>query len=221
MSLNNVRGRLSTERARTASKFFASALFLLILIVAAPSSLAEESVSEPDHEQRLRELEQNLDELREEISRSRSRLRSLRDQLLTTDVDASHAVIKHVNNTDGAFALEEVTYVLDGNPLYSETNADGELSRRNEIEVFNGVILPGIHQLRVEMTFTENTHSLFQGSASGRFTTRSNYAFTAEAGKVAQVDVISFGEGEETELLEERADVRYELTFVDAVAFSD
>lgn len=222
MSLSSMRrsGGYPHQRTLTLSKLVAIALFAPILF-GAPIASAEGGTSSAEDETRLQELQQDVDNLREQIRTSRTRLRSLRNRLLAPQADSSHAVIKHVNNTDDAFTLEEVTYRLDGTTLYSETNADGELSRRGEIELYNGVILPGTHRVSVQMTFVENTHALFSNAQGGRFTTRSEYAFTAERGKVAQLNVISFGDAEENQRLEERADVRYELTFVDEVAVSD
>lgn len=179
------------------------------------------STESPEYQLRLQELEDRVNDLKEQIFRSRSRLVLLRERVLGTRIGGSQAIIKHVNDMSATFTLEQVIYSLDGNQLYSATNDDGELDDRDEMEVYNGTILPGPHNVAVEMIFVGNGYGLFSYLEGYRVRTRSSYAFTAEDGKVAELNIIAFEDGGVNQPIEERASIRYELSFVDAIAVEE
>lgn len=171
----------------------------------------------PEYVLRLQELEDRVNDLKEQIFRSKSRLVLLRERVLGTRIGGSQAILSHVNDMSATFTLQQVIYSLDGNQLYSGTNDDGEFDDRDRIEIYNGAILPGPHNVSVEMIFVGNGFGLFSYLEGYRVRVRSSYAFTAEDGKVAQLDIIAYEQGGVNQAIDERADIRYELEFVDAV----
>lgn len=171
----------------------------------------------PEYVLRLQELEDRVNDLKEQIFRSKSRLVLLRERVLGTRIGGSQAILSHVNDMSATFSLQQVIYSLDGNQLYSASNDDGELDDRERIEIYNGAILPGPHNVAVEMIFVGNGFGLFSYLEGYRVRVRSSYAFTAEDGKVAELDIVAYEQGGVNQPIEERADIRYELEFVDAV----
>ena len=178
---------------------------------------SQPSGESPEYVLRLQELEDRVNDLKEQIFRSKSRLVLLRERVLGTRIGGSQAILSHVNDMSATFTLQQVIYSLDGNQLYSGTNDDGELDDRDRVEIYNGAILPGPHNVSVEMIFVGNGFGLFSYLEGYRVRVRSSYAFTAEDGKVAQLDIIAYEEGGVNQPIDERADIRYELEFVDAV----
>ena len=166
---------------------------------------------------RLQELEDRVNDLKEQIFRSKSRLVLLRERILGTRIGGSQARIMHVNDMSNTFDLERVIYSLDGNQLYAATSEDDELNEREEIELYNGQIVPGPHNVSVEMVFVGNGFGLFSYLEGYRFRLRSSYAFTAEDGKVANLRVVGYEQGGVNQPIEERPDIRYELEFLDVV----
>ena len=171
----------------------------------------------PEYVLRLQELEDRVNDLKEQIFRSKSRLVLLRERVLGTRIGGSQAILSHVNDMSATFTLQQVIYSLDGNQLYSGTNDDGELDDRERIQIYDGAILPGPHNVSVEMIFIGNGFGLFSYLEGYRVRVRSSYAFTAEDGKIAQLDIIAYEQGGVNQPIDERADIRYELEFVDAV----
>lgn len=166
---------------------------------------------------RLQELEDRVNDLKEQIFRSKSRLVLLRERILGTRIGGSQARIVHINDMSNTFELERVIYSLDGNQLYAATSEDDELNDREEIELYNGQIVPGPHNVSVEMVFVGNGFGLFSYLEGYRFRLRSSYAFTAEDGKVANLRVVGYEQGGVNQPIEERPDIRYELEFLDVV----
>ena len=115
------------------------------------------------------------------------------------------------------FDLVQVIYSLDGNQIYSATDDDGSLADRQQIELYNGTILPGPHNIAIEMTLVGNGYGLFSYLEGYRFRLRSSYAFTAEDGKITYLDIVAYEQGGINQPIEERPDIRYELEFADSV----
>ena len=54
------------------------------------------------------------------------------------------------NEMSGLFRLQEAHYFLDGAPLKQMTDVDGNLAKAEELELFQGQIVPGNHQISGE-----------------------------------------------------------------------
>lgn len=185
----------------------------------APTSSGGDVVEmSPEFHLRLQELEDRVNDLKEEIFRSKSRLVLLRERILRSAIGGSQALIRHVNDMSATFALHQVIYSLDGHQIFASTDEQGDLSDRDSIEIYNGAILPGPHNISVEMVFIGSGFGVFSYVEGYRFRVRSSYAFTAEDGRVANLDVVAYEQGGVNQPIEERPDIRYELEFTDAIA---
>lgn len=165
------------------------------------------------YDMRVKELEEKVNDLKEKIFRSKSRLVLLKETVLRGKIAGSKAVLVHMNDMGSDFKLEQVIYSLDGNQIYNKIDNDGDLADKERIELFNGAIVPGKHNISVLLIYRGNTYGAFNYFKNYEFTVRSSYTFTAEEGKTTEVKIIGFEKGNFTTALEERPDVRYELEF--------
>lgn len=158
---------------------------------------------------RLRDLEQRIDELKEQIRRSHTRLSLLSDTILSGGGAGSRANIKYTNELSSAFRITRLLIVLDGAVQYSKTDQTGAIAEAGEIPIFNGSIPPGDHTVQVLVNLQGNGYGVFSYLRGYRFEVRSNHSFTALEGKTLTLQVISFEKGGVTTKLEERPAVRY------------
>jgi hypothetical protein len=158
---------------------------------------------------RLRDLEQRIDELKEQIRRSHTRLSLLSDTILSGGGAGSRANIKYNNELSSAFRITRLLVVLDGAVQYSKTDQTGAIAEAGEIPIFNGSIPPGDHTVQVLVNLQGNGYGVFSYLRGYRFEVRSNHSFTALEGKTMTLQVISFEKGGVTTKLEERPAVRY------------
>jgi hypothetical protein len=98
---------------------------------------------------RLRDLEQRVDELKEQIRRSHTRLSLLSDTILSGGVGGARAEISFKNELSNAFHLTGATFVLDGAVQYNKQDDTGALAEQKQIPIFSGSIPPGDHTLQV------------------------------------------------------------------------
>jgi hypothetical protein len=161
---------------------------------------------------RVRTLEEQVVDLKEKVYRSKARLQLLQETVLGGDLSTgARAVLVHRNEMGDSFVLESVAYALDGAPLYTRTDEDEELNKRQEFEIFNGRIVPGQHQVAVRLVYRGHGYGVFSYLEGYRFKVQSSYTFNAEPGKVTTVRVVGFEKGGVTTDLQDRPAVRYDI----------
>jgi hypothetical protein len=141
---------------------------------------------------RLRDLERRVDELKEQVFRSKARLNLLKETVLHGVIAGARAVITHKNEMGSVYMPVSYTYALDGTEIFSKVDETGKLSDQKEFEVYNGAITPGNHTLSVMMVYIGNGLPYLKGY---RFTAKSSHTFTASEGKQLQLKVVGFEKG--------------------------
>jgi len=161
---------------------------------------------------RVRTLEEQVVDLKEKVFRSKARLQLLQETVLGGDLSSgARAVLYHRNEMGNSFVLESVTYALDGAPIFTRTDESEDLARREELEIFNGRIVPGQHQLAVKLVYRGHGYGVFSYLEGYRFKVQSSYTFNAEPGKATTVRVVGFEKGGLTTDLQDRPAVRYDI----------
>lgn len=174
--------------------------------VAAPVGDDAGAVTGEQYVVRLRNLEQRINELKEEIFRSKARLSLLAESVLQNAVGGSRAQIVHQNEMGGSYRLATVVYSLDGAPIFNREDESGALADRREFQVYNGQIGSGDHSLGVNLTYIGAGLPYMRGY---RFSVRSTQSFSIPEGKAIQIRVVGFEKGGPLESPESRPAVRY------------
>jgi hypothetical protein len=144
---------------------------------------------------RLHDLERRVNELKEQIFRSKARLNLLKETVLHGVIAGARAVITHRNEMGGIYMPVRYVYALDGQEIYAKSDDTGKLGDQKEIEVFNGSITPGNHTLSVQMIYQGNGYGVFSYLKGYKFTAKSSRTFTAPEGKQLQLKVVGYEKG--------------------------
>jgi hypothetical protein len=158
---------------------------------------------------RLRDLEHSVNELKEQIFRSKARLSLLAETVLQGVVAGAQAHIVHENKMGNSYKLVKVVYALDGAPILNKADEEGELGDREQFDVYNGSIVPGEHTLSVQLEYRGHGYGIFSYLKGYRFKVSSSHTFTAAEGKITSLNVVGYEKGGPTAPLEERPAVRY------------
>jgi hypothetical protein len=179
---------------------------------AAALKAARAQSAEEQNDLKVRTLEEKTSDLKEKVFRTKARLMNLQEMVIGGDVTTgAKAVIVHRNEMGSSFYLESVSYALDGAPIYSKVDLDGDLDRREEFEVFNGRVVPGNHQLAVQMVFRGYGFGVFSYLKDYKFKAQSAYTIEAAPGKVVTLKVIGYEKGGFTAELKDRLNIKYVL----------
>ncbi len=187
---------------------------------AAPASSAAPGAEQPEgavpagmdgstYAVRLRDLEQRIDELKEQIRRSHTRLSLLSDTILGGGVAGSRAEILFDNTMSGAFRLTRAVFVLDGAVQYNKNDDTGALAEQKRIPIYRGSIPPGDHTLQVMLELRGHGYGVFSYLRGYKFEVRSSHSFTVTEGKSIKLRAIAYEKGGVTTPLEQRPAVRY------------
>ncbi|HYD39533.1 MAG TPA: dihydrolipoamide acetyltransferase [Anaeromyxobacter sp.] len=173
---------------------------------AAPQSAADKS------ELQVRALEERVSDLKEKIFRTKARLQSLQEMVIGGDITTgAKAILVHRNEMGSSFYLESASYALDGAPIFTKVDVEGDLEKREEFEIFNGRVSPGEHQISVQLVYRGHGYGIFSYLEGYKFRVQSSNTFTAEAGKVISIRVVGFEKGGITAELKDRPAIRYDI----------
>ncbi|HEX4457878.1 MAG TPA: hypothetical protein VIA18_07895, partial [Polyangia bacterium] len=76
---------------------------------------------------RLHDLERRVNELKEQIFRSKARLNLLKETVLHGVIAGARAVITHRNEMGGIYMPVRYVYALDGQEIYAKSDDTGKL----------------------------------------------------------------------------------------------
>ena len=164
------------------------------------------------YELKLRGLEERVNELKEKIFRTKARILQLQETVVTGSIGAgARTVLVHRNELGGAFKLLSAQYALDAQPIFKKVDINGDLDGIEEKEIFSGNIVPGNHNISVQLVLQGQGYGFFSYVKGYKFKVKSSYTFTAEEGKIITVKIVGFERGGITTKLEERPAVRYDI----------
>lgn len=158
---------------------------------------------------RLRDLEARVDELKDQIRRSHTRLALLSDTILSGGAAGSRAEVLFRNEMSSAFRLNRALFVVDGAVQYNRQDDSGALADQKEIPIFSGPIPPGDHTVQVVLNFQGNGYGVFTYLRGYKFEVKSAHSFTAVEGKTIQLLATALEKGGVTTPLEQRPTIEW------------
>jgi hypothetical protein len=165
---------------------------------------------------RLRTLEKNVNELKEQIFRTKARLNLLKETVLGGVIGASRAYIKHKNEMGSSFRLVKAAYALDGVQIYSKSDDTGRLAEMTDFEIYNGAIQPGSHTLTVVLLYQGNGFGVFSYLKGYKFTAKSSQSFVAAESKTTSITVVGYEKGNMTTQLSDKPAIDFRINVTGA-----
>ncbi len=158
---------------------------------------------------RLRDLEARIDELKDQIRRSHTRLALLSDTILSGGAAGSRAEVVFRNEMSSAFRLTRALFVVDGAVQYNRQDDTGALADQKEIPIFSGSMPPGDHTVQVILNFQGNGYGVFTYLRGYKFEVKSAHSFTAIEGKTLSLVATALEKGGVTTPLEQRPTIEW------------
>src|SRR4029077_4787267 len=101
---------------------------------------ADSSMTGATYAVRLRDLEQRVDELKDQIRRSHTRLALLSDTILGGGAAGSRAEVSFKDEMSSAFLLTRALFVIDNQAQYNKQDDTGALADQKEIPIYTGSV---------------------------------------------------------------------------------
>lgn len=169
------------------------------------------------YQMRIQELETKIDDLKEKVFQSKTRIVLLRETLLSGNLAGARAILIHKTELGSAFKLREAIYSLDGNKIFGQVDKNDSLADKRTFEFYNGTVAPGTHNLSVFLKYQGSGYGVFTYFDGYEFEVRSSCQFKAEEGKIAQLRVVAFEQGNVATSKEKRPYTRCEVQYFDNV----
>jgi hypothetical protein len=163
---------------------------------------------------RLRSLEKNVNELKEQIFRTKARLNLLKETVLGGVIGASRAVIHHKNEMGSSFRLIKAAFALDGVQIAAKS--EGGLADMQEFDVYNGAIQPGSHTLSVALQYQGNGFGVFSYLKGYKFNVKSSHTFVAGESKTTNITVVGYEKGNITTQLSDKPAIDFRVNVMSA-----
>jgi hypothetical protein len=176
------------------------------------SKAPDPAVNGATYSVRLRDLEQRVDELKDQIRRSHTRLAMISDTILSGGAAGSRAEIVFHDEMSSAFVLTKATFVMDNQVQYNKLDESGALADQKDIPIYTGSVPPGDHTIQMALTFQGNGYGVFSYLRGYKFELKSSHSFTAVEGKALTVTATSFEKGGVTTPLEQRPTIEWHET---------
>jgi hypothetical protein len=163
----------------------------------------------PTYAIRLRDLEARVDELKDQIRRSHTRLALLSDTIMSGGVAGSRSEIVFENHMSNVFVLVKALFVVDGTVQYNREDETGALNEQQMIPIFSGSIPPGDHNVQVLLAFQGNGFGVFSYLKGYHFEVKSGHAFTSIEGRSLTITAMAVERGGVTTPLEQRPNIEW------------
>jgi hypothetical protein len=180
----------------------------------APPAPAGGGTDSGAYQVRLRSLEKNVNELKEQIFRTKARLNLLKETVLGGVIGASRAVIHHKNEMGSSFKLIKAAFALDGVQIAAKSEAG--LAEVQEFDVYNGAIQPGSHTLSVALVYQGNGFGVFSYLKGYKFNVKSSHTFVAGESKSTNITVVGYEKGNITTQLADKPAIDFRVNVMSA-----
>lgn len=164
---------------------------------------------------RLDGIESEVSALKDKIFRSKARLAVLRDTVMAGVAAGSRVVLAHRNLMGVGFRLVRIAYTLDGAQIFARSDDSGALDAEDEILVFDGVLPPGPHEIRVELSYQGQGYGVFNYLRGYTFKSPQSHSFVV--GEGGQFKLVSKGyeRGNFTTEMKDRPAVEFQVIGLD------
>jgi hypothetical protein len=176
---------------------------------AAASAPSKPAMDGPTYAVRLRDLEARVDELKDQIRRSHTRLALLSDTIMSGGAAGSRADVEFDNEMSNAFRLVRALFVIDGTVQYNRQDESGALADQKTIPIFSGSVPPGDHTVQVLLSFQGNGYGVFTYLKGYHFEVKSSHSFTSVEGRTLTLTATALEKGGVTTPLEQRPSVEW------------
>lgn len=164
-----------------------------------------------DHQQQLLSFQERLSQLSTKITVAEAKLDTLKQTVLAGVAAGTRAVLIHQNDLGENFVLERAEYLLDGGVLFDKENTDGALDRQKRFELFNGLLPPGNHEVKVSLVYRGSSFGSYTYLAGYKFKVESKYILNVVDGRLNTLTIVSHEKANVTEETKDRMAVRYDL----------
>src|SRR5690606_29355811 len=111
--------------------------------------------------ERIQNLRNDVDALKDRVFRSKARLSLLRETVLRGMLSGSRVILAHRNLMGTGFRLVRIVVRLDGAQIFARTDDTGSLDAEDEVVIFDGNLSAGPHEVEIDLHYSGHGYGIF------------------------------------------------------------
>jgi len=180
---------------------------------ATPVSAAANAQSDASYDLQMYQLEDQLNELKEDVFSSKARLRMLWHQLMQERIGGARIEIEHVNALGRLFEVRRVVYSLNGSQVFfGDADEDPALATVERRDVYSSPAVPGPYTVVARVALQGRSAGVFSYMRGYEFEATRAESFFVEDGTTARVGA-RLEDGGNSVPFEERPRLRFVIGF--------
>lgn len=142
-----------------------------------------------DHKATLDGVRARSDALRGRIATAREKVLALRAEIIRDSLTPTKILLMHRSEMGPSFQLVELEYELDGVVVASRVNP--LLDAANQLEILNGDVRAGDHELRVTLTFLGTGNGPYASVGGYRFKVPATFKLNTPNARLTEAAVVA------------------------------
>ncbi|MCC6278093.1 MAG: hypothetical protein IT289_09280 [Oligoflexia bacterium] len=157
----------------------------------------------------------DIDTLKERVLDKKTHNLLFRQLMKTEAVESSYPVvtIKHINEMSSRYKIFTLVYLIDNERVFVYSLEDnlGKKVLGRETNVFKGPLVPGTHELSVEVVYQGNDAGVFSYINEYKIPTSGKKTFKVDKGQAADIQVVGFEKGWALTDFKDRPDLKFKI----------
>jgi len=166
--------------------------------------------------ERLDALQSDVDSLKDRIFRSKARLSVLKETVLRGVLAGSRVQLAHRNRMGSQYKLVKIVVILDGAQIFAKSDESGALNSEDEIIIYDANLVPGPHNLTIELEYRGQGYGVFSYLNGYSFDARASHSFTAPENGSIKILSVGYEKGNFTTEMDDRPAVDWQQVGLDA-----
>ncbi len=141
----------------------------------------------------------DIDRMKQEVINKKSQVLLFKQLLRSEGIESNFPIvnIQHVNQMGTRYKIYSLTYTIDKDRVYTFRSEDNLIHQDlgRETSVFKGPLVPGLHDLMVEVVYQGNDTGVFSYINDYKIPSQLKKVFKVEKGRGMEVQVIGYEKG--------------------------
>ncbi len=188
-------------------------LFSHVVFAAAPPPSTEaQKAANSDPEV----IKDDVDKMKEDVLNKKTQNLLFKQLVRSENIESSFPTvnISHVNEMGVRYKIVSLAYSLDGERIYnylSEERVGKEQVFNRETQVYKGPMVPGSHELVVDVVYKGNDTGVFSYINDYKIPVQTKRSFKVDKGQKVTIQVVGFEKGWALTDFKDRPDFRFKI----------
>lgn len=144
-------------------------------------------------------VKDDVDRMKQEVINKKTQMMLFRQLLKAEAIESNFPIVTivHVNEMSSRYKIHSLIYSIDKDRVYTYHAEDtvGKQALGREISVFKGPLVPGSHEITIDVVYQGNDTGVFSYINDYKIPTQTKKSFKVDKGQNLDVQVVGYEKG--------------------------